>query len=54
MGLNQATGPHLGNPVEGQTLSMGIGLLATLLSEPQVSVPTSSQHLVFDDDRIKI
>lgn len=34
--LDQATGPGVGNPVESQTLSMGIGLLATLLSGPQV------------------
>lgn len=36
IGLNQATGPSLGNPVESQSLSMGIGLLASLLSGPQV------------------
>uniref|UniRef100_A0A8C4NSE8 Transport and golgi organization 6 homolog n=1 Tax=Dicentrarchus labrax TaxID=13489 RepID=A0A8C4NSE8_DICLA len=37
VGLDQATGPGLGNPVESQTLSMGIGLVATLLSGPQLS-----------------
>lgn len=40
MGLDQATGPCLGNPVESQTLSMGMGLVATLLSGPQVLNPT--------------
>ncbi|XP_037622900.1 transport and Golgi organization protein 6 homolog [Sebastes umbrosus] len=37
VGLDQATGPNRGNPVESQTLSMGIGLVATLLSGPQLS-----------------
>ncbi|XP_059192150.1 transport and Golgi organization protein 6 homolog isoform X2 [Centropristis striata] len=37
VGLDQATGPNPGNPVESQTLSMGMGLVATLLSEPQLS-----------------
>lgn len=36
VGLDQATGSSLGNPVESQTLSMGMGLVATLLSGPQV------------------
>lgn len=36
VGLDQATGPCLENPVESQTLSMGMGLVATLLSGPQV------------------
>ena len=36
VGLDQNTGPGLGNPVESDTLSMGVGLLATLLSGPQV------------------
>lgn len=36
VGLDQASGPSLGNPVESQTLSMGMGLVATLLSGPQV------------------
>lgn len=36
VGLDQATGPNRGNPVESQTLSMGIGLVATLLSGPEV------------------
>ncbi|KAI3371767.1 hypothetical protein L3Q82_024319, partial [Scortum barcoo] len=37
VGLDQATDPSLGNPVESQTLSMGMGLVATLLSGPQLS-----------------
>ncbi|XP_041794990.1 transport and Golgi organization protein 6 homolog [Chelmon rostratus] len=37
VGLNQANGPRLVNPVESQTLSMGMGLVATLLSGPQLS-----------------
>ncbi|KAM3870059.1 transport and Golgi organization protein 6 homolog [Diretmus argenteus] len=37
VGLDQATGPVTGNPVESQTLSMGMGLVATLLSGPQLS-----------------
>ncbi|XP_070829188.1 transport and Golgi organization protein 6 homolog [Chaetodon trifascialis] len=37
VGLDQATGPSLVNPVESQTLSMGMGLVATLLSGPQLS-----------------
>lgn len=32
----------LENPVESQTLSMGIGLVATLLSGPQVSTSLTS------------
>lgn len=46
VGLNQATGPNLGNPVESQTLSMGIGLLATLLSGPQVLTKLYIHHRV--------
>lgn len=38
VGLDQATDPSLGNPVESQTLSMAMGLVATLLSEPQVLI----------------
>ncbi|KAK2841758.1 hypothetical protein Q5P01_011958 [Channa striata] len=38
VGLDQATGSSLGNPVESQTLSMGLGLVATLLSGPKLSV----------------
>nr|XP_046250664.1 transport and Golgi organization protein 6 homolog [Scatophagus argus] len=34
--LDQTTGPSPGNPVESQTLSMGMGLVATLLSGPQL------------------
>ncbi|KAK5868083.1 hypothetical protein PBY51_012526 [Eleginops maclovinus] len=37
VGLDQNTGPGVGNPVESDTLSMGVGLLATLLSGPQLS-----------------
>ncbi|XP_030281908.1 transport and Golgi organization protein 6 homolog [Sparus aurata] len=37
LGLDQANGPSLGNPVENQTLSMGMGLVATMLSGPQLS-----------------
>ncbi|XP_044048294.1 transport and Golgi organization protein 6 homolog isoform X2 [Siniperca chuatsi] len=37
VGLDQATGPSLGNPLESQTLSMGMGLVAILLSGPQLS-----------------
>ncbi|XP_019112739.2 transport and Golgi organization protein 6 homolog isoform X2 [Larimichthys crocea] len=37
VGLDQATGPCLENPVESQTLSMGMGLVATLLSGPQLT-----------------
>lgn len=37
VGLDQASGPRVGNPVESQTLSMGMGLVATMLSGPQVS-----------------
>ncbi|KAM7396145.1 hypothetical protein PAMP_019212 [Pampus punctatissimus] len=37
VGLDQAFGPSAGNPVESQTLSMGMGLVATLLSGPQLT-----------------
>uniref|UniRef100_A0A8D0AU79 Transport and golgi organization 6 homolog n=1 Tax=Sander lucioperca TaxID=283035 RepID=A0A8D0AU79_SANLU len=37
VGLDPATGPNRGNPVESQTLSMGMGVVATLLSGPQLS-----------------
>uniref|UniRef100_A0A3B4WV76 Transport and golgi organization 6 homolog n=1 Tax=Seriola lalandi dorsalis TaxID=1841481 RepID=A0A3B4WV76_SERLL len=37
VGLDQVTDPSLENPVESQTLSMGMGLVATLLSGPQLS-----------------
>ncbi|KAM4618329.1 transport and Golgi organization protein 6 homolog isoform 2-T2 [Polymixia lowei] len=37
VGLGQAPDPGTENPVESQTLSMGIGLVATLLSGPQLS-----------------
>ncbi|MEQ2250980.1 hypothetical protein ILYODFUR_006395 [Ilyodon furcidens] len=38
VGLDVASGPSVGNPVESQTLSMGMGLVATLLSAPQLSL----------------
>ncbi|XP_024138311.1 transport and Golgi organization protein 6 homolog [Oryzias melastigma] len=37
VGLDNVPKPHLENPVESQTLSMGMGLVATILSTPQVS-----------------
>ncbi|XP_074534712.1 transport and Golgi organization protein 6 homolog [Halichoeres trimaculatus] len=37
VGLDHTAGPGLGNSVESETLSMGIGLVATLLSGPQLS-----------------
>ncbi|TDH09249.1 hypothetical protein EPR50_G00084890 [Perca flavescens] len=37
VGMDPATGPNRGNPVESQTLSMGMGVVATLLSGPQLS-----------------
>ncbi|KAK5894013.1 hypothetical protein CesoFtcFv8_010750 [Champsocephalus esox] len=37
VGLDPGRGPGSGNPVESDTLSMGVGLLATLLSGPQLS-----------------
>uniref|UniRef100_A0A667ZYZ1 Transport and golgi organization 6 homolog n=1 Tax=Myripristis murdjan TaxID=586833 RepID=A0A667ZYZ1_9TELE len=37
VGLDRVTGPSTGSPVESQTLSMGMGLVATLLSAPQLS-----------------
>uniref|UniRef100_A0A3P9MAW6 Transport and golgi organization 6 homolog (Drosophila) n=1 Tax=Oryzias latipes TaxID=8090 RepID=A0A3P9MAW6_ORYLA len=37
VGLDSVLEPHVGNPVESQTLSMGMGLVATILSAPQVS-----------------
>ncbi|KAG7263693.1 hypothetical protein CRUP_007761 [Coryphaenoides rupestris] len=36
VGLGQASGPSTEHPVESQTLSMAMGLVATLLSEPQL------------------
>ncbi|XP_072242834.1 transport and Golgi organization protein 6 homolog [Leuresthes tenuis] len=36
VGLDQASGPNVGNPIESQTLSMGMGLVATMLSAPQL------------------
>lgn len=43
VGLSKDTAPSPGNPVESQTLSMGMGLVATLLSGPQV-LPTMHFH----------
>ncbi|XP_041652098.1 transport and Golgi organization protein 6 homolog [Cheilinus undulatus] len=37
VGLDHTPGSGLDNPVESETLSMGIGLVATLLSGPQLS-----------------
>ncbi|XP_056272526.1 transport and Golgi organization protein 6 homolog [Pseudoliparis swirei] len=37
VGLDQAPGPNLGNPVESETLRMGMGVVATLLSGPEIS-----------------
>uniref|UniRef100_A0A7N8YC88 Transport and golgi organization 6 homolog (Drosophila) n=1 Tax=Mastacembelus armatus TaxID=205130 RepID=A0A7N8YC88_9TELE len=37
MCLDQATVPSRGNPIESQTLSMGMSLVATLLSGPQLT-----------------
>ncbi|XP_069575525.1 transport and Golgi organization protein 6 homolog [Brachyistius frenatus] len=37
LGLDRGPRPHVGNPIESQTLSMGMGLVATLLSGPQLS-----------------
>ncbi|XP_029952972.1 transport and Golgi organization protein 6 homolog isoform X2 [Salarias fasciatus] len=37
VGLNRGPGPGVENPVESQTLSMAMGLAATLLSGPQLS-----------------
>lgn len=39
MGLDHTAGPGLGNSVESETLSMGIGLVATILSGPEVPQP---------------
>uniref|UniRef100_A0A3Q2ZLE9 Transport and golgi organization 6 homolog (Drosophila) n=1 Tax=Kryptolebias marmoratus TaxID=37003 RepID=A0A3Q2ZLE9_KRYMA len=36
VGLDVSSGSGVGNPVETQTLSLGMGLIATLLSAPQV------------------
>nr|XP_019964576.1 PREDICTED: transport and Golgi organization protein 6 homolog [Paralichthys olivaceus] len=36
VGLDQVTEPSLENPIESQTLSMGMGLVATLLSGPEL------------------
>lgn len=46
VGLEQATGPSLGSPVESQTLSMGMGLVATLLSGPQVLTTANSINML--------
>lgn len=36
VGLDVSSEPGAGNPVETQTLSLAMGLIATLLSSPQV------------------
>lgn len=36
VGLDGATSPGLVNVIDSETLSLGMGLLATLLSDPQV------------------
>ncbi|XP_068579627.1 transport and Golgi organization protein 6 homolog isoform X2 [Cebidichthys violaceus] len=38
VGLDQAPGPNLGNPVESETLRMGMAVVATLLSGPELSI----------------
>ncbi|KAM6926735.1 transport and Golgi organization protein 6 homolog isoform 2-T2 [Lycodopsis pacificus] len=38
VGLDQAPGPNPGNPVESETLRMGMGVVATLLSGPELSI----------------
>nr|XP_061825761.1 transport and Golgi organization protein 6 homolog [Nerophis lumbriciformis] len=42
IGLDQTSCLSIGNPIESQTLTMGMGLVATLLSEPQLSVEVYS------------
>ncbi|XP_061533383.1 transport and Golgi organization protein 6 homolog [Phycodurus eques] len=42
IGLFQANGVIIGNPIDNQTLSMGMGLVATLLSGPQLSAEVYS------------
>ncbi|KAL6107428.1 tango6 [Pungitius sinensis] len=37
VGLDQASGPVLGSPVESETLRLGMGVVATLLSGPKLS-----------------
>uniref|UniRef100_A0A3Q3JTX1 RNA polymerase II assembly factor Rtp1 C-terminal domain-containing protein n=1 Tax=Monopterus albus TaxID=43700 RepID=A0A3Q3JTX1_MONAL len=44
VGLDQATEPSFGNPIESQTLSMGMGLVATLLSGPQVVTHSAEDY----------
>ncbi|KAM8891988.1 transport and Golgi organization protein 6 homolog isoform 2-T2 [Spinachia spinachia] len=36
VGMDQASGPVLGNPVKSETLRLGIGVMATLLSGPKL------------------
>ena len=43
-GLGQASGPTAEHPVESEALSMAMGLVATLLSEPQVKNCYSSSY----------
>lgn len=42
--LDQATDQRLGSPIESQTLSMGMGLVATVLSGPKVLTTEHSAH----------
>lgn len=44
VGLEQAANRSLENPIESQTLSMGMGLVATLLSGPKVCTTESITH----------
>ncbi|XP_068459994.1 transport and Golgi organization protein 6 homolog [Clinocottus analis] len=37
VGLDQDPGPNLGSPVESETLRMGMGVVATLLSGPEIT-----------------
>ncbi|KAJ3596004.1 hypothetical protein NHX12_002413, partial [Muraenolepis orangiensis] len=48
VGLDQASGSSAEHPVESQTLSMAMGLVATLLSEPQLGADgyTCMSHLL--------
>lgn len=39
VGVDQVTDPSAESPVESQTLSMAMGLVATMLSGPQVLTP---------------
>lgn len=47
VGLDQAPGPNLGNPVESETLRMGMGVVATLLSGPEVLATENFTQVIF-------